>query len=257
MITFGMPFILLIFASLAAGMVNAVAGGGTLLTFPAIMAVGISALAANATNALTVSPGFIGAVFAQRKDLALYRHQLWRYVMMSILGGLTGGILLLILGEQVFVFLVPFLLLAACLMLAFQDSIRKFVFQSSRAEPSHKAKEAWSLVAVGITAVYGGYFGAGMGVILLAILGLTQEGSLKEINALKQTIALTTNLAASLLFIFAGKIVWPIFLVMSVGTITGGYLGGRLAGWIRPNALRWTVVVIGGIMSVVYFVRIF
>jgi uncharacterized protein len=257
MIPLGTSYFLLIAASLAAGVVNAMAGGGTLLTFPAIMAAGVPALAADATNAVVVSPGFIGGIFAQRKDLSLYKHRLWIYVLVSALGGLTGGALLLFLGERVFTIIVPFLLLTACLMLAFQDNIRKFVFHPLREAPSHKTKEGWALAAVGLAAVYGGYFGAGMGVILLAVLGLTQSGSLKEINALKQTIAFTANVAASILFIAAGRIVWPLVLIMGTGTIVGGYLGGRLTGWVRPSVMRWTVVALGGIVTIVYFLKLF
>jgi uncharacterized protein len=252
-----LPVLTLTLASLAAGIVNALAGGGTLLTFPAIMSIGISAVSANATNAMVVCPGFVGGVFAQRHDLSVFRDRLWKYLAVSSVGGFSGGALLLLLGERFFQVAVPFLLLGAVLLLAFQEKIRANIFQPTRSEVGHTSKDVWSLVAVGLAAVYGGFFGAGMGVILLAVLGLTQHGSLKELNALKQTIAFTTNLSASILFIAAGRIVWPIVLLMGAGTILGGYLGGKFVGSIRTRTLRGTIVGLGAIITIVYFLKIF
>jgi uncharacterized protein len=248
--------VLLSLASFAAGAVNALAGGGTLLTFPAIMATGISALTADATNALIVCPGFLGALYAQRKGLRAYRHVLWKYLAVSFMGGLSGGALLLWWGEKVFLAIVPFLLMTACLLLAFQEKIRSRLFADQLAGQRKLPNIVWSLAAVSVAAIYGGYFGAGMSVILLAILGLTQEGSLQEINTLKQPISLTVNVAASLLFLLAGRISWPVAGLMSAGAIAGGYLGGRVAGMVRPAALRWTIVILGGMITIVYFLRL-
>jgi uncharacterized membrane protein YfcA len=115
--------------------------------------------------------------------------------------------------------------------------------------------EKWSWLPVGAASVYGGYFGAGLSVIVLSALGLTINDTLTRLNALKQAVAFAVNVAAAIFFVFSGKVVWPIALVMMVGALIGGALGGRLAGRIKPSTLRWTVVTIGVIISIVYFVR--
>ena len=250
----GFDFVLVGLAALAAGMVNALAGGGTLITFPMLTLVGIPAVAANVTNTVALCPGYFGGTFAQRNDLRGQGRRLWAIIPASIVGGLLGGFLLLQTGEKLFKELVPFLILLASGLLAIQDPVRAWIMR--RLSEHHKGNlEKWTWLVTGTASIYGGYFGAGLGVILIAALGLTLEDSLTRLNALKQSISFATNLATAIFFLFSGQVVWSAALVMSVGALIGGTLGGRLAGKIKPSTLRWTVVTIGIIVSIIYFVR--
>ncbi len=249
----GLQFILVFFAAMGAGAVNALAGGGTLITFPMLTAVGLPAIMANVTNTVALCPGYFGATLAQSKDLRGQKKRLWFSMPAGAIGGVIGGILLLNTGERVFRELVPFLILLASGLLAIQDPVRAWLLR--RAGQTKTTSEAWAALPVGLAAIYGGYFGAGLSVIVLSVLGLTLEDNLTRLNALKQAVALSTNVAAAIFFIFSGNVVWPVALVMAVGAWIGGALGGKLAGRIKPATLRWTVVVIGVIVAVIYLVR--
>ena len=170
----------------------------------------------------------------------------------GIIGGVAGGLLLLGTGEKLFRQLIPYLILLASALLAVQDPVRAGC-NAGRPRPARRPlAEGWAAVPVGLAAVYGGYFGAGLSVIILSVLGLTLEDNLTRLNALKQAVAFSTNIAAAVLFVFSGQVVWPAALVMMVGALIGGSLGGRLAGRIKPATLRWVVVVIGVMVAVVY-----
>jgi len=250
----GLDFVLVGLAAVAAGAVNALAGGGTLITFPMLIAVGVPAVAANITNTIALSPGYLGATIAQAKDLRGQTRRLWLLLPASIVGGIAGGILLLNTGERLFRALVPFLILLAAGLLAAQEPLRKwFLRRAGPAAPA--ASESWTMLPVGLAAVYGGYFGAGVSVIILAVLGLVLNDTLTRLNALKQAISFSVNVAAAVLFLFSGQIVWSAALVMAVGAIVGGALGGRLASRIRPVTLRRIVVTIGVVVAAIYLAR--
>src|SRR5512135_3192142 len=253
----GFEFVLVGLAAVAAGMVNALAGGGTLITFPMLVAVGVPAVAANVTNTVALCPGYLGATFAQSRDLRGQKSRLWVLLPAGVVGGLLGGVLLLNTGEKVFRELVPFLILLASGLLALQDPLRAWLTRRAGQGPEGgpAASEKWAALPVGLAAVYGGYFGAGLSVIVLAVLGLLLDDTLTRLNAAKQAIAFSANIAAALLFVASGQVVWPAALVMAVGALIGGVLGGRLAGRVKPATLRWMVVVIGVIVSIIYFVR--
>lgn len=242
-------------AALAGGMVNALAGGGTLITFPVLIAMGIPPIAANVTNTVALVPGYLGATFAQMKDLKDQQRRLRLLVPISVMGGVIGGFLLLNTGERLFRALVPFLILLASLLLAVGDPLRKWLDRRSKSVTRAHTGEWGVLVPAGLAAVYGGYFGAGLSVIVLAVLGLILNDSLTRLNALKQAIAFSVNVAAAVFFIFSGKVNWPAALVMAVFALAGGTIGGKLAGRIPPQVLRWVVVAIGLVVSVIYFVR--
>jgi uncharacterized protein len=247
-------FVLVGLAALAAGAVNALAGGGTLITFPMLTAVGVPAVAANVTNTVALCPGYFGGTLAQWKDLRGQKKRLWLIVPASIVGGVVGGFLLLQTGEKLFKDLVPYLILLASGLLAIQDPVRAWLIR--RMGESHGARlEKLTWLPVGLASIYGGYFGAGLSVIVLSALGLTLEDTLTRLNALKQAIAFSVNVSAAIFFIFSGKVVWSAALVMAVGALIGGILGGKLAGRIKPSTLRWTVVSIGVIVAIIYFVR--
>jgi uncharacterized membrane protein YfcA len=242
-------------AALAAGAVNAIAGGGTLITFPTLVAVGVPAVAANVTNTVALSPGYLGGTYAQRADLEGQGHRLRLLVPVAVLGGLAGGVLLLATGEELFRDLVPFLILGASALLWFQERIRERVMRRLAQRSGADPHDAWVVLPAFAASVYGGYFGAGLGVILLAVLGLALEDSLNRINALKQGLSFCVNVTAAVFFLFSGKVVWSAALVMAVGALIGGSIGGRMAGRMPADLLRRIVVVIGVVVGIAYLIR--
>jgi uncharacterized membrane protein YfcA len=251
----GLDFLIAGLAAIAAGAVNALAGGGTLITFPTLTFLGIPAVAANITNTVALCPGYFGGTLAQSKDLRDQTHRLWIVIPASIVGGVIGGFLLLQTGERLFRELVPYLILLASVLLAIQDPVRAWLVRRLGEGHAGTGMEKLAWLPVGLASVYGGYFGAGLSVIVLSALGLTLDDSLTRLNALKQAVAFAVNVAAAIFFLFSGQVVWAVALVMAVGALLGGILGGRLAGRIKPATLRWTVVIIGVIISIIYFVR--
>jgi uncharacterized protein len=251
----GLDFMLLGFAAVAAGAINALAGGGTLITFPTLLALGVPPITANVTNTVALCPGFMGGILAQLKDLSGQKRRFWTFLSASMIGGVIGSILLLRTGERSFMAIVPFLILGASCLLAVQGVIRMWLARRSVKEDATPQSETWALILVGLAAIYGGYFGVAMSVVVLSLLGLMINDSLTRLNAIKQTVAFGANGAAAVIFIFSGKIVWTIALVMAAGALIGGTLGGRLAGHIKPDALRWTVVSIGIALAIIYFSR--
>jgi len=243
-------------AALAAGAINALAGGGTLITFPILTAVGIPAVAANVTNTVALCPGYFGATWAQWKEIKEQRGRAALLLPVSALGGIIGGLLLLNTGERAFRDLVPYLILLASLLLAVGEPLKAWLARRAKgSQPSRNGKNLWSAGLVLLAAIYGGYFGAGLSVIVLAVLGLALTDSLTRLNALKQAIAFSVNIAAAIYFLFSGSVVWQVVLLMSVCSLIGGALGGKLAGRIPAPTLRWTVVCIGVAVSVIYFLR--
>ena len=250
-----LDFLLAALAALAAGAVNALAGGGTLITFPMLVALGVPAVSANVTNTVALSPGYLGGTLAQKKDLEGQTKRLWAVLPAAALGGILGGWLLLRTGEKLFTDLIPWLILLASGLLAIQDPVRSWMTRRLNRPDAGSASPAISSLAVGLASIYGGYFGAGLSVIVLSALGLTLEDSLTRLNALKQGIAFAVNVAAAVFFVFSGQVNWSLAIVMAIGALLGGTLGGKLAGKIKPSTLRWTVVTIGVIISIVYFVK--
>ncbi len=251
----GLDYVLVGLAAVAAGAVNALAGGGTLFTFPMLTAVGVPAVAANVTNTVALCPGYLGATFAQAKDLRGQQSRAWLLLPAAALGGIAGGVLLLNSGERLFRTLVPYLILLASVLLAVQDPVRRWL--AARAGQAHApaGAKAAAAVATGLAAVYGGYFGAGLSVIVLAVLALTLDDTLTRLNALKQAVAFATNVAAAIFFLFSGEVHWSAAGVMAVGALAGGSIGGRLAGRIAPSTLRAVVVCVGVVVALVYVAR--
>lgn len=242
-------------AAVAGGLVNALAGGGTLITFPMLTAVGVPPVAANVTNMVALCPGYLGATFAQMRDLRGQKQRLLFLLPTSLLGGIAGGVLLLHTSDKTFEKLIPSLILLAVVILAFQDRLRTWVIGRMGAEDGKQLSAGWAIIPMIPAAIYGGYFGAGVGVMTLAITGLVLEDSLTRLNALKQAISFSMNIAATVFFLFSGKVFWLAAFVMAIGALGGGVLGGRLAGRIKPVVLRWVVIAIGLIVAAIYFVR--
>lgn len=251
----GFDFVLVGLAALAAGAVNALAGGGTLITFPMLTFLGVPAVAANVTNTVALCPGYFGGTLAQWNDLRDQKKRLWLVVPASVLGGVLGGFLLLRTGEKLFRELVPYLILLASVLLAVQGPVRTWLIRRLGQSHSGTGMEKLAWLPVGLASIYGGYFGAGLSVIVLSALGLILEDTLTRLNALKQAIAFSVNVAAAIFFLFSGQVLWSAALVMAAGALIGGTLGGKLAVRIKPSALRWTVVTIGIVISIIYFLR--
>lgn len=250
-----LDFVIIGLAAVAAGFINAIAGGGTLISFPALIAVGVPPVAANVTNTVALVPGYLGATFAQLKDLVGQERRLRLLIPTGALGGIVGGLLLLNTSEKLFAQLVPYLILLAAFLLAIQDIVRKWVARRIEASGGSAANEAWSIGPVFLASIYGGYFGAGLSVIILAVLGLVIDDTLTRLNGLKQIIAFSVNVAAAIFFIFSDQVVWSAAAVMAAGAVLGGVLGGKLARFVKPQALRVIVVTIAVIVAVVYLMR--
>lgn len=242
-------------AAIAAGIINAIAGGGTLVTFPVLTAIGIPPVAANVTNTIALCSGLLSGTYAQRKDFKAQKERLWKILPFGIAGGIAGGLILLNTKESSFKTLIPYLILMATLLLAIQVPVKNWVALRLQKKEHKKHSTIGMYVLIFFAAIYGGYFGAGLGIILMAVLGLVIDDSLTSLNVLKQAISFTINVAAAIYFAFSGQVNWTVALVMTVGAITGGLIGGRLAGKLKPEILRWVVVSIGMVVAVVYFLK--
>jgi uncharacterized membrane protein YfcA len=237
-------------AAVGAGAVNAIAGGGTLISFPVMTAVGVPTVRANATNTVSLCPGYVGGTWAQRRDLTDLGNSVRAPLVVSATCGFAGSVLLVITSEAVFRAIVPFLIIAACLLLAIQVPLRKWLFARRRSE-----NRGLELLTVGAASVYGGYFGAGLGIMLIAVLGLFSDESLTKVNALKQLLSVAVNVCAAAFLAFSGKIEWTLVAVMAPTSLIGGHLGGRLVTVIPPAKLRVVVVAYGLVVALVYLLR--
>lgn len=247
--------ILIFLAAVTAGFINAMAGGGTLVSFPVLLALGISPVVANVTNTVALVPGTIGGMWAQRNDFVSQRLRLIKLLPVAITGGIAGGLLILNTSEDAFRSLIPYLILMATLLLAFQVKIKnRIVSRIGHAHTEHH-NPGVMMGLVFMAAVYGGYFGAGLGVILMAVLGLVTDENMTRLNFLKQALGFVINLAAAIYFAFSGKVDWLIAFIMIFGSLMGGWIGGRLAGKMKPEILRWIVVTAGLIAAVAFFIK--
>jgi uncharacterized membrane protein YfcA len=231
---------LLAAAAFVAGAVNAVAGGGTLLTFPALLAAGVPPVTANATNTVALFPGQLASSFAYRGHIGEERRRALALAVPSLAGGALGAALLLVLPEETFEAIVPWLILFACVLLAFQGAIRRAVAGSRHA--SHPAA-LW--VTQLLVAIYGGYFGAGIGILMLAAMGIMLPSSLQHANALKVLLSLLINAIAAVLFAAAGAVRWPEAALMAAASIAGGFLGAKVAQRLPPAAMRGVAIAVG------------
>ncbi len=240
-------------AALAAGVVNAIAGGGTLISFPVMTAVGVPAVRANATNTVSLCPGYISGTYAQRRDLEGLAGHVRPQLAVAAVGGLLGSVLLVVTSESVFRAVVPYLILAAAVLLAVQNRLRAWV--ARRRHDDDQPRRTVELLTIGAAAVYGGYFGAGLGIMLMAVMGLFSDLPFTRLNAVKQLLAFVINVCAATFLVFSGKVEWSIVAVMAPGALIGGQLGGRFAGSLPPEKLRIGVIVFAFAVAVVYLVR--
>lgn len=230
---------------LGAGLINGIAGGGSLVSFPALLAVGQTALAANVTSTVGIWTGYLGSVAGFRKELASQAGRVRALAPVGLAGGLTGAVLLLVTSEDLFDGLAPFLILAACALFAAQPLLATRV--RARPHPGGRPTDTPRVVLVGtfLAAVYGGYFGAGLGVILLAVLGLALDDELVRINGLRGVLALLVNSVAVVVFAARADVAWGFAGILAVTSLLGGYLGARLARQLPAPVLRVVVITFG------------
>lgn len=244
--------LLLICVGLVGGAWNALAGGATLFTFPALMAAGIPPIEANATNYVAMLPSNAAAIPAYSKELKQIGSQVWPLLIVSGLGSITGSVLLLVSIQALFEMLIPFLILLATLLFAFGSKISSWVNNFKSAETSSRVLYG----ALFFFSIYGGYFGAGLGIILLAIVQIMGFTSFHVANSLKNLLATSFTMLSIVVFGIGGIIVWPEALTMMIGSTAGGYLGARYGRLMNENYLRNGIIVFGFILSGFYFYKI-
>jgi len=240
-------------AAAAAGLINAVAGGGTLLTFPTLMFFGTSSTMANATSTLALVIGTFGGVFGYRKHLAAVKGWLWRLIPPSLLGGWLGGWLLTSTSDKTFSKLVPFLILFATVLFLLQGAIKRWTGTASGTPSAAPGAVAGAIAFQFAVAVYGGYFGAGIGILMLASLGLIGFADIHQMNGMKTVLGALINLVAALWFIQAGLIDWPRAGIMTVGALAGYLAGSHWSQKIPQARVRQIVTAIGLIIAAVAF----
>ncbi|PTA47219.1 sulfite exporter TauE/SafE family protein [Micromonospora sp. RP3T] len=233
---------LLLVAGLAAGTVNAVAGGGSLITFPALIATGLPPVAANVSNSVAVFPGYVASVVGSRADLPRGR-ALWSLLPTVAVGTALGCVLLLATPARAFEVVVPFLVLGATAILAFQDPLRRLVGHPSRLSPRRRTVTVQTMVLVGT--VYGGYFGAALGVMLVAGLALVLDATLARVTAVKNLLSAMVGLTTLVIFALFGPVQWVAVAVVAPATIAGGYAGARLARRLPAVVLKTVIVLFG------------
>ena len=242
-------------AGMAAGAINTIVGSGSLLTFPTLLAFGFSPFVANVTNTLGLVPGSFSGAIGYRRELRGQRSRMVRLGIAGGLGGLTGAILLTRLPESAFERIVPLLILFAVALVAIQPRLtRKMAARRiARSDAGHAPEREHPVAlvfAVYLTGIYGGYFGAAQGVILIALLGIFIAEDLQRLNAVKNVIAVVINSVAAVLFIADGHVDWPAALVLAVGAIVGGQIGAYVGRRLSPFALRGAIMVVGTIVAV-------
>ena len=258
--------LLVLFAAMAAGAVNAVAGGGTLLTFPALLAAGQPALIANATSTAALWPGTLSSLWGYRREISGTRGILVPLVLLGIVGGLVGAYLLLVTPTKAFDRIIPFLILAATLLLIAQEPISRWI--RARGERNGAAaaegvpdKPAHFTLGMAllmfVTAVYGGYFGAGIGIITLASLSLIGMRDIHQMNGVKNVYAGCANGVAAIVFVSKGLVDWRLVGLMAIGSIFGGYAGAGIARRIGQKNVRRIIVAVGFLMTLKLLVPLF
>jgi uncharacterized membrane protein YfcA len=248
--------IVLIISAVLAGAVNALAGGGTLISYPALIWMGRDPIIANATSTVALLPGTVASIFGYREQLKGTQKYLTMFVAPSVLGGALGAFLLLQTDSKLFARLVPFLILGATMLRALNDVIAKWLKQT----PDMPRSRQWWIGAIifqFIVGVYGGYFGAGIGIMMLAAFGLLGMRDIHKMNALKATCGACMNGVAALYFIYKGNVIWSDALIMLIGSIVGGYGGAAMAQKIGRKFTNGAVVVIGLFMGVYLLTKAF
>lgn len=247
----------LLASSFGAGVMNALAGGGTILTFPTLVLLGIPAIQANATSTVALLPGAAASMAGYRREVASHRGWLKTLFLPSLVGGAIGSVLLLRTPEKLFASLAPFLVLFATLLFLLQIVLAKRKGDPDAQAPHGPTAARWGVATLAqlAVAVYGGYFGAGIGILMLVLLGFLGLTDIHAMNGLKNFFGITINLVAATWFIANGAVLWPVALVMIAGATAGGYAGARFARKIGKDKARTAVVAIGLFVTVVLLLQ--
>ena len=236
----------ILLAGLAAGTINTVVGSGTLITFPTLLAFGVPPVTANVSNTIGLVPGGIAGAIGYRRELVGQRPRVLRLATASLVGGLVGAVLLLVLPDDAFAAIVPVLILLGCVLVVLQPRISAWVAARHDAAgglPHHGAWWVWPGVL--LTGVYGGYFGAAQGVLLMAVLGIGVDESLQRLNAVKNVLAAIVNAIAGLLFIVVAEVDWQVVALIAVGSVVGAQIGATVGRRLPAAVLRVVIVVVG------------
>jgi uncharacterized protein len=235
-------------AGLAAGTMNTIVGAGSLITFPTLLALGYAPVTANVSNTVGIVFGSVSGTVGYRRELRGQRHRVLVLGSASFMGGIVGGVLLLTLPSAVFRDVVPILILVACGLVIVQPRLSRWV-ASRRTKPVEHGG-AVLYVGIFVTGIYGGYFGAAQGVILLALLGIFIADDLQRLNGVKNVLATIANGVAAVLFIFAAHVVWEVAALIAIGSVIGGQLGAHFGRRLPAPVLRVVIVVVGVIAAV-------
>jgi uncharacterized protein len=244
-------------AGALAGAVNTVAGGGSLISFPALLALGYSPLTANVTNAVATVPGYVGGCIGFRAEVGDQATELRRLGSASVLGALTGSALLLSLPADGFRAIVGWLVLGSTVLMLVQPWIRRAIEAAARSATGHPvpARPLWVFIAQFVVAVYGGYFAAGLGVLMLAVLGTLRPNDLQQLNALKSGLSLVIGFVSAMFFAVNASVAWVPALILAIFSLVGGLGGARLARAISPEWLRRIVIAVGFGAAIVLLTR--
>jgi uncharacterized membrane protein YfcA len=236
----------ILLAGVAAGSINAVVGSGTLITFPTLLAFGVPPVTANVSNNLGLVPGSVAGAVGYRRELTGQKSRVLRLLSASFVGGLAGAVLLLVLPEGAFEAIVPVLIALGVALVIFQPRLSGLVAARAEHRPESTRDGAWWVwPGVLLTGVYGGYFGAAQGVLLMAVLGIGIDEGLQRLNAVKNVLAAVVNGVAGLLFAIVADVDWRIVALIGGGSVIGGFLGAKVGRRLHPTALRAVIVVVG------------
>lgn len=243
-----MHYVIVFAAAFAAGSINSVAGGGTLVTFPTLLWLGVSSKWANGTSTVALWPGSVAGVWGFRRELAEADRRLLALVVPSVIGSIAGAVLLVATPTELFDRLIPFLILFATLLFMAQEPIQRR-FNLAQAHEARSHWLSWTMAFQLLVGLYGGYFGAGIGILMLAALSLMGHTDIHQMNGVKNLLATCINGLAALLFVYNGLVIWQDAFVMMGGSILGGYLGAGMARRAGRRAVRQTVIALGFVMA--------
>jgi uncharacterized membrane protein YfcA len=242
-------------AASVAGAINSVAGGGSLVSFPTLVWLGIPSINANATNTLAMWPGSLGSVWGYRREMKGTDPRVWWLVLPSLAGGLIGAVLLYRTPTEVFDRLIPWLILfATCLFMAQEPVQRRFNLGGDHAAPSHWL--SWTILFQFVVGLYGGYFGAGIGILMLAALSIMGHTDIHQMNGVKNVLAICINGIAAAYFVLSGLVLWQEAIVMAIGAIAGGIAGAGVARRLGRKAVRRIVIAVGFAMALSMMFRL-
>ena len=230
-------------AGLAAGAINTVVGSGTLITFPVLLAFGYAPVTANVSNTIGLVPGSVSGAVGYRRELAGQGRRIRRLGTASLLGGATGAVLLLVLPASAFKAIVPVFIAIALVLVVVQPRVSRWVASRRDEAPEHAGP--LGLLALYLAGIYGGYFGAAQGIIIMAVLGVALHETLQRMNAVKNILAGLTNLIAGIVFVLVADIAWGPALLIALGATVGGVVGARVGRRLPPAALRGVIVAVG------------